>query len=86
MNTDQKRPMSEDQLDYFKNEIKNTYLYLIGHTTYDPEVIEIMKLAALADVRDGMRLVSRGDFLPSIETINNLNNRMISETYHHTFR
>ncbi|MEX1325460.1 MAG: hypothetical protein AB1Z29_01570 [Desulfobacterales bacterium] len=33
------------------NEIKNTYLNLIGHTTYDPEVIEIMKLAALADVQ-----------------------------------
>jgi hypothetical protein len=45
MNTDQKRPMSEDQLEYVKNEIKKTYLYLIGHTTYDPEVIEVMKLA-----------------------------------------
>jgi hypothetical protein len=43
--------MSEDQLEYLKNEIKKTYLYLIGHTTYDPEVIEIMKLAALADVQ-----------------------------------
>jgi hypothetical protein len=43
--------MSEDQLEYIKNEIKNTYLYLIGYTTYDPEVIEIMKLAALADVQ-----------------------------------
>ena len=30
---------------------KKTYLYLIGHTTYDPEVIEVMKLAALADVQ-----------------------------------
>ena len=51
MNTDQKRPMSEDQLEYVKNEIKKTYLYLISHTTYDPEVIEVMKLAALADVQ-----------------------------------
>ena len=25
-------------------------MYLIGHTTYDPEVIEIMKLAALAEI------------------------------------
>ena len=49
MNTDQKRPMSEAQLKYVKNEIKKTYLYSIGHTTYDPEVIEVMKLAALAD-------------------------------------
>ena len=51
MNTDQKRPMSEDQLEYAKNEIKKTYLYLIGHTTYDPEVIEVMKLAALTDLQ-----------------------------------
>ena len=52
MNTDQKRPMSEAQLEYVKNEIKKTYLYLIGYTTtYDPEVIEVMKLAALADVQ-----------------------------------
>ena len=51
MNTDQKRPMSEDQLEYVKNEIKKTYLHLIGHTTYNPEVIEVMKLAALADLQ-----------------------------------
>ena len=51
MNTDQKRPMSEDQLEYVKNEIKKTYLYLIGYTTYDPEVIEVMKLAALTDLQ-----------------------------------
>ena len=51
MNTDQKRPMNEAQLEYVKNEIKKTYLYLICHTTYDPEVIEVMKLAALADVQ-----------------------------------
>ena len=51
MNTDQQRPMSEDQLEYVKNEIKKTYLYLIGHTTHDPEVIEVMKLAALTDLQ-----------------------------------
>ena len=51
MNTDQKRPMREAQLKYVKNEINKTYLYSIGHTTYDPEVIEVMKLAALADVQ-----------------------------------
>jgi hypothetical protein len=51
MNTDQKGPMSEDQLEYVKNEIKKTYLYLISHTTCDPEVIEVMKLSALADVQ-----------------------------------
>jgi hypothetical protein len=51
VNTDQKRPMSEAQLEYVKNEIKKTYLYQVGHTTYDPELIEVMKLAALADVQ-----------------------------------
>ena len=51
MSTDQKRPMSEDQLEYVKNKIKKTYQYLISHTTYDPGVIEVMKLAALADVQ-----------------------------------
>jgi hypothetical protein len=43
--------MSEDQLECVKNDIKKTYQYLISHTTYDPEVIEVMKLAALADVQ-----------------------------------
>jgi hypothetical protein len=51
MNTDQKQLMDEAQLEYAKNEIKKTYLYLISHTAYDPEVIEVMKLAALADVQ-----------------------------------
>ena len=51
MNTDKTRPISENQLEYVKKEIKKTYLYLISHTAYDPEVIEVMKLAALADVQ-----------------------------------
>jgi len=51
MNTDQKQLMDETQLEYAKNEIKKTYLYLISHTAYDPEVIEVMKLTALADVQ-----------------------------------
>ena len=53
MNTDLMKPesMTKDQLEYIKKEIKKTYLYLIGHTTYDPEVIEVMKLAALADLQ-----------------------------------
>ena len=45
------KPMTKDQLEYIQKEIKKTYLYLIGHTTYDPEVIEVMKLAALADLQ-----------------------------------
>ena len=57
MNTDQMKPekppdpMTEDQLEYIKKEIKKTYLYLISHTEYDPMVVEIMKLSALADVQ-----------------------------------
>ena len=59
MNTDQIKPMNEDQLEYVKNEIKKTYLYLISHTAYDPEVIEVMKLAAMADVQ---RRYEAGEF------------------------
>ena len=44
-------PMTKDQLEYVKKEIKKTYLYLISHTGFDPKVVEIMKLAALADVQ-----------------------------------
>jgi len=44
-------PMNEDQLEYAEEQIKQTYLFLIGHTVYDPKVIEIMKLSALADVQ-----------------------------------
>ena len=53
MNTDLMKPkqMTKDQLEYIKKEIKKTYLYLISHTEHDPKVIEIMKLAALADVQ-----------------------------------
>ena len=53
MNADQMNPepMTEDQLEYIKNEIKKTYLYLISHTNHDPQVVEVMKLSALADVQ-----------------------------------
>ncbi|MCP4628746.1 MAG: hypothetical protein GY850_35350 [bacterium] len=53
MNTDQMKPepMTEDQLEYIKQEIKKTYLFLIGHTEHDPEVVEVMKLSALANVQ-----------------------------------
>ena len=44
-------PMTKDQLEYIKKEIKKTYLYLISHTGFDPNVVEVMKLAALADVQ-----------------------------------
>jgi hypothetical protein len=53
MNTDQikPKPMTEYQLEYIKNEIKRIYLFLISHTKHDPQVIEVMKLSALADVQ-----------------------------------
>jgi len=53
MNTEQMKPepMTADQLEYLKNEIKKTYLYLISHTEHDPMVVEIMKLSSLADVQ-----------------------------------
>ena len=53
MNTDQMKtkPMNKDQLEQIKKEIIKTYLYLVSRTVYDPNVIEIMKLSALADVQ-----------------------------------
>jgi hypothetical protein len=53
MNNDQIKtgPMTEDQLEDIKKEIKKTYLFLIGHTVHDPQVIEVMKLSALADAQ-----------------------------------
>jgi len=53
MNTDQMKPqpMNEAQLEDIKKEIIQTYLYLISRTGYDPKVIEVMKLSALADVQ-----------------------------------
>lgn len=53
MNTDQMKPqpMAEDQLEDEKKEIIQTNLYLGSRTGYDPKVIEIMKLSALADVQ-----------------------------------
>jgi hypothetical protein len=61
MGADQMKPepMTKDQLDYIKKEIKKTYLYLISHTGFNPEVIEIMKLAALVDVQ---RRYGAGEF------------------------
>ena len=45
------QPMNEDQLNYVKKQIKQTYLFLISHSAHDPKIIELMKLAALADVQ-----------------------------------
>jgi hypothetical protein len=53
MHTDQRKPepMKKGQLDNIKKQIIQTYLFLISHTGYDPKVIELMKLSALADVQ-----------------------------------
>ena len=45
------KPMNKKWLKYVKKEIIKTYLFLIGQTAYDPKVIEVMKLSALADVQ-----------------------------------
>jgi len=45
------KPMNEDELENVRKKIIETYLFLISHTGYDPKVIEVMKLAALADVQ-----------------------------------
>jgi len=53
MNTGQinQHAMNENQLEDIKKQIIQTYLYLISRTGYDPKVIEVMKLSALADVQ-----------------------------------
>jgi hypothetical protein len=45
------KQMTEDELEKVKKKIIQTYLFLISHTGYDPQVIELMKLSALADVQ-----------------------------------
>ena len=45
------KPMTENQLEHVKKEIMQMYFFLISHTAYDPMVIEIMKLSALADMQ-----------------------------------
>ena len=47
----QPEPMAKEQLEHVKKMINRTYLFLISHTAHDPKVVEIMKLAALADVQ-----------------------------------
>ena len=53
MHTDQMmpKPMNKAQLEKVKKKIIQTYLFLISHTGYDPNVIELMKLSALANVQ-----------------------------------
>jgi hypothetical protein len=53
MNADRMKPrrLNENQLEDIKKQIIATYLFLVSRTGYDPKVIEIMKLSALADVQ-----------------------------------
>jgi len=46
-----RKPMTEDQLEQVKKEIIRIYLFLISKTDYDPMVVEVMKLSALACVQ-----------------------------------
>jgi len=41
--------MTKEQLDEIKQEIQKAYLYLISHTKFDFKVIELIKLASLAE-------------------------------------
>ena len=47
----QPEPLNEGQLDYLKKKIIRTYLFFVSHTAHDSKVVEVMKLAALADVQ-----------------------------------
>ena len=53
MHAKQVRPgsMTEDQLEDVKKEIIRIYLFLISNSGYNPMVVELMKLSALADVQ-----------------------------------
>ena len=53
MHTDQMipKPMNENELEKLKKRIIQKYLFRIRHTGYDPKVVELMKLSALADVQ-----------------------------------
>ena len=41
-------------------EIKKIFLFLLGHSTFDPQVVEIMKLAALSEVHRRFWSVGNG--------------------------
>ena len=42
--------MTEYQFEEIKNHINQISLFLISRTGFDPKVVEVMKLSALADV------------------------------------
>ena len=42
-------PMTKEQLEFIRTEINRAYLYMLGNSDIDPVVIELMKLAALAE-------------------------------------
>jgi hypothetical protein len=45
------QPMNEDQLEYVKKEIIQTYLFLICHTEHDPKAVDLMRLSFLTGVQ-----------------------------------
>lgn len=42
------KPMTQDQFEQIISKINRIYLYLLGHGNFDPQVVELMKLAALS--------------------------------------
>ena len=41
--------MTKEQLEQIKQEIQEAYLFLLSHNPIPPQVIELMKLAALSE-------------------------------------
>ena len=44
-------PMTKEQLEFINAEIQKAYLFLLGKSNFDPGVIELMKLSALAEAQ-----------------------------------
>ena len=43
--------MTKEQLEFINHEVQKAYLFLLGKSEIDPVVIELMKLAALAEAQ-----------------------------------
>lgn len=44
-------PMTSEQFESVKSEINRIYLFLLGHSNFELQVVEVMKLAALSEVQ-----------------------------------
>jgi hypothetical protein len=45
------KPMTEEQYEEIKNEIQKAYFFLLGQSNISTRVIELMKVAALANIQ-----------------------------------